>query len=603
MKGVYVLQRTRKRSIQRPAGFMNVRCAGSPEENRQMDKIWLKSYPAGVSPEIDMEELASINEMFAQSCRRFAGRPAFRNLGFEITYAELDRLSRDFAAWIQTLGMAKGSRIALMMPNLLQYPVALFGVLRAGMIVVNVNPLYTGRELQHQLRDSGAEAIVILENFAHVLEKVIDNTSIRHVVTTAIGDLLPIPRRWVVNLVVRRIKKMVPPWHINGAVGFNTALKWGAAAKLDEAKPGQSDIALLQYTGGTTGVSKGAILTQGNLVANMLQATAWSKGILDEGREIVITALPLYHIFSFTINCLLFMKLGGLNLLITNPKDLPDFVKTIKNSGFTGMTGVNTLFNGLLHTPGFSEVEFSRLKFVMGGGASVHRAVAEHWQRVTRRPLLEGYGLTEASPLVTSNPLTGQYTGNIGLPFPSTDISIRDDENRELPLGSNGEICVKGPQVMCGYWQRPEETEAVLDPGGWLHTGDIGVMDELGFVRLTDRKKDMILVSGFNVYPNEVEGIIAAVEGVLECAVIGIPDPVMGEVVKAFVVKSDPDLTAERVIAHCRKLLTNYKVPKQVEFITELPKNPIGKVLRRELRETRGAQQGDPTAVNAPALS
>ena len=549
-----------------------------------MEKIWLKSYPASVPAEIDMSELASINEMFARSCGNFAERPAFRNLGVTITYAKLERLSRDFAAWLQSAGLRKGARVALMMPNVLQYPVALFGALRAGMIVVNVNPLYTARELQHQLRDSGAEAIVILENFAHVLEKVIANTAVKHVVITGVGDLFPAQKRWVVNFVVRRVKKMVPPWSLPGALRFRTTLARGRRSPLEEARPQQEDIALLQYTGGTTGVSKGAILTQGNLVANMLQATAWSRDILGEGQEIIITALPLYHIFSFTVNCLLFMKLGGLSIMITNPKDIPEFVKTIRQVRFTGMTGVNTLFNALVNAPGFEQVDFSGLKFVMGGGASVHPSVAEKWKRVTGRPLLEGYGLTEASPLVTVSRLDRGYTGNIGLPFPSTDVSIRDDSNHELPPGRDGEICVQGPQVMRGYWGRPEETAAVIDSGGWLHTGDIGVIDEQGYVRLTDRKKDMILVSGFNVYPNEVEAVIAGMDGVLECAVIGVPDAIVGETVKAFVVRKDSSLTAESVIAHCRQQLTNYKTPKQVEFITELPKNPIGKVLRRELR-------------------
>ena len=550
-----------------------------------MDKIWLKSYPVGVPAEIDLNGCASVNAMFAQSCREFAGLPAFRNLGATLTYAALERRSRDFGAWLQSLGLPKGTRIALMMPNLIQYPICVLGAFRAGMIVVNINPLYTARELEHQLKDSGAQVIVIVENFAHVLQQVIGNTQVRHVVTTAIGDMLGPGRRWVVNYVVRRVKKLVPPWHIEGAIGLRTVLSRGAKSTLDEASPAPDDTALLQYTGGTTGLSKGAILTHGNLVANVLQAEAWTRSAFNEGREIVVTALPLYHIFSFTVNFLLFMRVGGLNLLITDPKDMKAFVKELRNSGFTGITGVNTLFNGLLHTPGFAELDFSRVRFCVGGGAAVHRAVAERWKAVTHRPLIEGYGLTEASPMVTSSPLDSEvFTGTIGLPFPSTEISLRDDENREVPLGSDGEICVRGPQVMKGYWQKPEETERAFTPDGWLKTGDIGVMDERGYTRVTDRKKDMILVSGFNVYPNEVEGVIASLPGVLECAVIGVPDTVVGEAVRAFVVRADAGLTAEAVIAHCRTNLTKYKVPRHVEFTGDLPKNPIGKVLRRELR-------------------
>jgi len=549
-----------------------------------MDRIWLNSYRPGVPPEIDMNECASVNDVFAQSCRRFADRPAYKNLGATITYSELERLSRGFAAYLQGLGLAKGSRVALMMPNILQYPVALFGLLRAGMIGVNVNPLYTARELEHQLKDSGAEVIVILENFAHVLEKVLSKTQVKHIVTTQAGDMLTPPKRWIVNFAVKRVKKMVPKWRIAGATGFRTALKHGFRQKLDEASPGQSDIALLQYTGGTTGASKGAILTHGNLVANLLQARAWSKGILEEGCEVIVTALPLYHIFSFTLNCLLTMKLGGLSLLITNPKDLPAFVKELRGSRFTAISGVNTLFNGLLNTPGFAQVDFSHLKFALGGGAAVHRVVAERWQSVTGRPMIEGYGLTETSPFVTCNPLELGYTGFIGLPLPSTDVSILDDHDGELPPGSEGEICVRGPQVMAGYWQQPSETMSSFTASGWLRTGDIGIMDERGFLRITDRKKDMILVSGFNVYPNEIENVIAGVPGVIECGVIGVPDQVTGEVVKAFVVTEDPNLSANEIIAFCRRELTNYKVPKLVEFRSELPKTPVGKILRRELR-------------------
>jgi len=550
-----------------------------------MHHIWLNSYAAGVQPEIDLHEYASVTDVLERTCRKFPQNPAFRNLGTTITYAQLERRSREFAAWLQSLpGLQKGSRIALMLPNLLQYPIAFFGVLRAGMIVVNVNPLYTARELEHQLKDSGAEAILILENFAHVLEKVLARTQVKCVVTTQMGDLIPAPRRWLVNFVVKRVKKMVPQWHIPRAVSFPSTLERGGRADLDEASPGRDDIALLQYTGGTTGTSKGAILTHGNLLANLLQGAEWSRGKLLEGSEIIVTALPLYHIFSLTVNCLLFTELGGMNLLITNPRDMRGFVKELRGVPFTAISGVNTLYNGLLNTPGFAQLDFRSLKIALGGGAAIHRAVGEHWQAVTGCHLTEGYGLTEASPLVTCNPLGGECPGTIGLPLPSTEVAIRDEENRELAIGSVGEICVRGPQVMQGYWQRLEETLNAFTPDGWLRTGDIGVMDERGYVRVTDRKKDVILVSGFNVYPNEVEDVIATIPGVMESAVVGVPDRVTGEVVKAFVVVTDPNLTPEAVTAFCRQHLTSYKVPKLVEFRSDLPKNPIGKVLRRELR-------------------
>jgi len=549
-----------------------------------MEKIWLKSYREGVPAEIDLNEYASINDMLAQSCRKFRDRPAFHNLGATITYAELDCLSRNFAAWLQTLNLPQGSRVALMMPNLLQYPVAMFGALRAGMILVNVNPLYTARELEHQLKDSGAEVIVILENFAHVLEKAIANTAVQHVVTTQVGDLLPAPRRIMVNFAVKHVKKMVPEWRIGGAIEFRTALDRGARAPLDEATPSHADIAFLQYTGGTTGRSKGAMLTHGGLIANMLQACAWSRGILEESCETVVTALPLYHVFSLTTNCLLFMKLGGMNLLITNPKDMPEFVKELRKTPWTVISGVNTLFNGLLNAPGFADLDFSRVKFALGGGAAVHRTVAERWQAVTHSSILQGYGLTETSPFVSCCPLDKVYSGSIGLPLPSTEVAMLDEEGHELPPGAEGEICVKGPQVMAGYWQMPGETAAAFTPNGWLRTGDIGIMDEDGFMRITDRKKDMILVSGFNVYPNEIENVIAAVPGVVECGVIGVPDMIAGEVVKAYVVTQDPNLSADEIVAFCRQSLTNYKVPRIIEFRADLPKTPVGKILRRELR-------------------
>jgi long-chain acyl-CoA synthetase len=556
-----------------------------------MDRIWLKSYPAGVPAEIDLNEYTSLNDVLAQSCRKFRDLPAFRNLGTTITYAELNRLSRHFAAWLESLSLAKGARVALMMPNLLQYPVALFGALRAGAIVVNINPLYTARELEHQLKDSGAEVIVILENFAHVLEKVLANTAVKHVVTTQVGDLLTLPGRLMVNFTVKRVKKMVPDWHIEGAIPFRTALDRGSRAPLDEAAPSHADIAFLQYTGGTTGRSKAAMLTHGGLVANMLQARAWSRGFLEEGTEIVVTALPMYHVFSLTTNCLLFIKLGGMNLLITNPKDMAGFAKELRKTPWTVMTGVNTLFNGLLNTPGFDTVDFSRFKFALGGGAAVHNTVAERWKAVTGRPIFQGYGLTETSPFVSCSPLDGEYSPSIGLPLPSTEVAIVDDGGRQLPPGGEGEICVKGPQVMAGYWQMPGETAAAFTPDGWLRTGDIGIMDEDGYMRITDRKKDMILVSGFNVYPNEIENVIAAVPGVVECGVIGVPDIIAGELVKAFVVSDNPSLTAEQIVAFCRQNLTNYKVPRMVEFRRELPKTPVGKILRRELRAAAIVEQ------------
>jgi long-chain acyl-CoA synthetase len=562
-----------------------------------VQKSWLNSYPPGVTAEIDVNEYASINEMLAHSCRKFSHRPALQNLGSTITYAGLDRLSRDFAAFLQGLpGLGKGSRVALMMPNLLQYPVALFGVLRAGMIAVNVNPLYTARELEHQLRDSGAEAIVILENFAHVLEQVLPNTPVRHVVTTQVGDLIGPPRRWLINLAVKRVKKMVRPWRIEGTIGFRAGLSRGAAVKLEEASLGPDDIALLQYTGGTTGTSKGAILTHGNLTACVLQGRAWNAGLFEEGSEVLISALPLYHIFALTLNCLFCVNVGGLSVLITNPRDLPEVVKTIRKSRFTMFTGVNTLFNGLLNTPGFDTVDFSRLRYSLGGGAAIQRPVAERWQAVTRSPLVEGYALTEAFPVACGSPLAG-YSGSVGMPLPSTEVSIRDDHHEELPSGVEGEICVRGPQVTRGYWQRPEETRHAITADGWLRTGDIGVMDERGCIRITDRKKDMIIVSGFNVYPNEVESVIAAIPGVLECGVIGVPDESTGEAVKAFVVPKDAGLSAEVILVSCRANLTRYKVPKHIEFRGELPKNPIGKVLRRELRASTIGSRSEKAAV------
>ncbi len=510
-------------------------------------------------------------------------------MGVTLRYRDIDRLSRDFGACLrQGPGWARAIGSPSMMPNTLQYPVALFGALRAGLTVVNVNPLYTPRELEHQLKDSGATAIVILENFARTLQEVLDRTPVKTVMTTQLGDLFPFPKRPLVNFVVKHVKKMVPAWRIPGIVPFRRALAQGAGQTLKEVPLGHEDLAFLQYTGGTTGVSKGAMLTHGNLVANLQQASAWLSPFSRPAEETIITALPLYHIFSLTANCLTFMKVGAHNILITNPRDMPGFVKELGKVRFTVITGVNTLFNGLLHASGFERLDFSALKISLGGGMAVQRAVAERWKRVTGTPLIEAYGLTETSPAACINPLTLQeYNGSIGLPISSTELSVRDDEDRELGIGVDqvGEICIRGPQVMRGYWNRPEETAKVMTPDGYLRTGDLGYVDERGYARIVDRKKDMILVSGFNVYPNEVEDVVALHPGVLEAAAVGVPDEKSGEAVKIVVVAKDLALTAEALIEHCRQHLTSYKVPRQVEFRTELPKTNVGKILRRLLRE------------------
>jgi long-chain acyl-CoA synthetase len=554
-----------------------------------VERIWLKSYSPGVPADIDPAEFASLIELFEKSAREFAARPAFYSMGKTITYAELDRLSRDFGAWLQAQGLAKGSRVAIMMPNCLQYPVAMFGTLRAGCTVVNVNPLYTSRELEHQLRDSGAEAIVILENFAAVLQQVRAKTLVKHVVVSSLGEMLGL-KGVIVNLVVRKVKKMVPPYELPGAVSFKQALGEGRGKTLSTPVLGHEDIAFLQYTGGTTGVSKGAILVHRNVIAALLQYRAWLGPAIGSERPVVITALPLYHIFSLTVNCLVMTFVGGENVLITNPRDIPGFVKELAKHKYSMITGVNTLFNALLNNPDFAKLDFSHLKLALGGGMAVQKAVAERWKQVTRTALIEGYGLTETAPSATANPLTlGEYTGAIGVPMSSTEVELRDDGGHSVPLGQPGEICIRGPQVMKGYWQRPDETAKVLGMDGFLRTGDIGIMDEKGFIRIVDRKKDMILVSGFNVYPNEIEQVVATHPGVLECAVIGVPDEHSGEVPKAFVVRKDPQLTEQDVLEHCRKELTGYKRPKYVEFRTDLPKTNVGKILRRALREERKA--------------
>ena len=552
-----------------------------------MEKIWLKSYPPGVPAEIDVNEFRSLGDLFDRSVKRFADKTAYICMGKSMTYAELDASSARFGAFLQSeLGLPRGTRVALMMPNVLQYPIAMFGALRAGYTVVNVNPLYTARELEHQLKDSGAEAIVILENFAHTLEQVRAQVPIRHVIVTSLGELLGFPKGAIVNFVVRRVRKLVPPWTLDGHLSFGDALARGAAHALQPVEVGHEDAAFLQYTGGTTGVAKGAVLTHRNIVANLQQAHAWISPVVTEGREIIITALPLYHIFSLTANCLTFIKIGATNVLIPNPRDIPGFIKELAKHRFTVITGVNTLFNALLNNPEFAKLDFSSLRVALGGGMAVQRAVAEKWKKITGVALVEAYGLTETSPAVTINPLDLKaFNHSIGLPISSTEVSIRDDDGIEQAIGQRGELCVRGPQVTPGYWNRPEETRRVFTADGFLRTGDIAVMDDKGFVTLVDRKKDMILVSGFNVYPNEVEDIVANHPGVLEVAAIGVPDERSGEAVKVFVVRKDPALTAEALIAHCRENLTGYKVPHHVEFRDELPKSNVGKILRRELRE------------------
>jgi long-chain acyl-CoA synthetase len=554
-----------------------------------VDKIWLRNYPAGVPAEINPNEVASLQALVEQSFVKFPDRPAYTLMDRTLTYGELDRLSRQFAAYLQKVaGLKKGDRIAIMLPNILQYPVAIVGAFRAGLTVVNTNPLYTPRELEHQLKDSGARAILILENFAHTLQQVHHETGVETVIVTGIGDLLGFPKGALVNFVLRHVKKQVPEYSLPGAVGFAEAMSKGRFENLDPVPLGHEDIAFLQYTGGTTGVSKGAVLTHRNMVANVLQSEAWMGPSLREasGQMILITALPLYHIFSLTANCLLFMKLGAQNVLIANPRDFPGFVKELSKYKFTFFSGVNTLFNALLNTPGFDKVDFSALKVSLGGGMAVQRAVAERWKQVTGNTLTQAWGLTETSPAACINRFDApEFNGSIGLPISSTVITIRDDDGNVLPTRQSGEICVEGPQVMRGYWNRPDETEKVMLAGGVLRTGDIGYMDADGYVFIEDRKKDMILVSGFNVYPNEVEGVVAAHPGVLEVAAVAQPDERAGEVVALFVVKKDPALTEEALIEHCRKELTGYKVPRRIYFRDELPKTNVGKILRRELKD------------------
>ena len=551
-----------------------------------MDKLWLKHYQQGVPYEINANEYASLAHLFDEACFQHANRAAYVNMGCEISYRELDKLSLQFATYLQQLGLKKGARVAIMMPNILQYPIALFAILRAGFVVVNTNPLYTPDEITHQLNDAGAEAIIVLANFAKTVETALPQLPfLQHVIVTEIADVFPTFKRIIVNAVVKYIKKMVPAFTIPGAKGFNQALQSGAHASFIPVTLNHQDIAFLQYTGGTTGISKGAMLTHGNMVANVLQASAWISPLSLNESEIIVTALPLYHIFSLTANCLTFFKVGAKNILITNPRDFSRFIKDIKHSGFTAITGVNTLFNALLNQPKFIEVDFSKLKLALSGGMALQKSIALKWQNVTQSRILEAYGLTETSPAVSINPLyLKEYNGSIGLPLPSTDISIRDEDGKELPLGEEGELCIKGPQVTSGYWQRDEETAEIFWPDQFLRTGDIAKVDNDGFIYLVDRKKDMILVSGFNVYPNEVEQIISMLPGVLEVGVVGVNKDESGEHVKACIVKRDPTLTAAEVIAHTRKYLTAYKIPKIVEFYSELPKTNVGKILRRALK-------------------
>jgi long-chain acyl-CoA synthetase len=553
-----------------------------------MNPIWLEHYPKGVPAEADLLQYASLKDILEKSCARFRALPAFSNTGASLTYGELDRLSARFGAYLQKhAALPRGARVAIMMPNLLQYPVALFGALRAGFTVVNVNPMYTARELRHQLRDSGAQAIVVLENFAHTLQEVLSDTPLKSVVTTRIGDMLGLPKSLLVNFVVKHVKHMVPDWRLEGALDWHRALELGAREPLEDVPVGRDDLAFLQYTGGTTGTAKGAMLTHGNMVANLQQTSAWIGSILKEGAEIVITPLPLYHVFSLTANCLLFVKWGANNVLITNPRDIPGFIKELKRVRFSAITGVNTLFNALLNSPAIRGVDASALKLAVAGGMAVHRSVAQRWQETMGLALIEGYGLTEASPIVCANPLdASEFSGTVGPPLPSTEISIRGDSDAELGVGEVGEILVRGPQVMKGYWNLPEETARTLTADGWLRTGDMGKVNERGFVQITDRKKDLIIVSGFKVYPNELEDVAAMHPGVLEAGAIGVPDARSGEAVKLIVVRKDPALAEAALVEHCRRHLTAYKLPKYIEFRTEpLPKTPIGKVLRRALRE------------------
>lgn len=556
---------------------------------RAADKIWVQSYPAAVPAEIAPHAHQSLGALFEASCAKFADRLAFSSMGRSMTFRELEQQSRKVGAWLQSKGLVKGDRVAVMTPNILQNPVAVYGILRAGMIVVNVNPLYTPRELEHQLKDSGAKAIVVLENFAHTVEQAVARTDVKHVVVCAMGDMLGL-KGHIVNLVVRKVKKLVPAWSIPGHTNFKAMLSEGEKLQLKPVDVISSDVAFLQYTGGTTGVSKGATLTHANLLANKQQIALWLEAAFaGQPRPDVLNfvcALPLYHIFALTVNSLMGVALGGHNLLIANPRDIPAFIKELQSFKAHVFPGLNTLFNAMMNNPEFKKIDFSSLMLVLGGGMAIQRPVAERWLEMTGRPITEGYGLSETSPVATVNRLDArEFSGMIGLPLPSTDIEIRDEDGNTLPIGDVGEICIRGPQVMAGYWQRPEETAKVMSEDGFFRSGDMGLMDERGYVKIVDRKKDMILVSGFNVYPNEIEEVAVMHAGVLECAAVGVPDEHSGEAVKLFVVKKDENLTIDELKAHCAANLTNYKRPRYIEFRTELPKTNVGKILRRELRD------------------
>jgi len=555
-----------------------------------MEKIWLKSYPKGVPADINPDAYRSIPDLIDANIQKYHDRPAYICMGKTITYGEVDRLSTNLGAWLQSRGLAKGARVAVMMPNVLQYPAAVFGILRAGYTVVNVNPLYTPRELEHQIKDSGAEAIFILENFATTLEHVLGRVPVKHIVVASLGDLLGV-KGLIVNFVVRNVKKLVPAFNLPGAVRFNAAVSEGSGLQLKKPELKSDDLAFLQYTGGTTGVSKGAMLTHRNVIANMEQVSAWYAPTRNENEPTVMVApLPLYHIYALTCNCLFMLRDGGCNLLIPNPRDIPAFIKELKSNRFTAISGLNTLYNALLNHPEFKDIDFSNLRMTSAGGMAMQKVVADRWRGVTKVPVLEGYGLTETSPVATANPIDiTDFNGTIGLPVPSTSITIRDDEENILPVGQVVEICIAGPQVMKVYWQRPEDTAKVMIKDGAFKTGDIGVMNEKGFVTIVDRKKDMILVSGFNVYPNELEQVVAGMPGVLEVAAIGVPDEHSGEVPKLFIVKKDPSLTEAAVMAFCKEQLTGYKRPKYIEFRAELPKTNVGKILRRALRDEKKA--------------
>lgn len=552
-----------------------------------MEKIWLKSYESGVSAEVDTKRFDSIVDLFLKSVAHYKQKPAFTNMGKSYTYQEIDTLSTQLASFFQNeLKLPKGERVAIMMPNVLQYPISVFGILRAGLVVVNVNPMYTMRELQGQLKNSGATTIIVLENFAHTVESVLAKTDVKNVIVASVGDLLGFFKGNFINFALRTVKKKVPAFHIEGSVTFNQALKLGKQKKFEPIPLTHDDLAFLQYTGGTTGVAKGAMLTHGNIVSNMMQVSEWIKSSMHPGDEVIVTALPLYHIFSLTANLMTFIDLGAENILITNPRDMTGMIKELKKHKITAITGVNTLFNALINHPDFASIDFSTWRVTLGGGMAVQKTVADKWKEVTGMPLCEAYGLTETSPAACINPLKmSEYNGMIGLPVPSTDVQIRDDQGNEVPVGVSGELCIKGPQVMKGYWNCPEETASTLGADGFLATGDIAVMNEEGFLKLVDRKKDTIVVSGFNVYPNEIEEVVASHPDILEVACLGIPDEKTGEAIKIFVVAKDKSLTKEQIVAHCRENLTGYKIPRSIVFLDELPKSSVGKILRKDLKD------------------